>query len=174
MALIVEDGTGLANAESYASVAETDTYHSDRGEVDWAALTTAEKEQALRRATDFMVQSYRQRWLGYRRTSTQRLDWPRSDVPINDGPGGYGTWPYYVSDTIVPAEVKSACAELALRAAAGPLLTDTGRETVSESVGELSVTYRAGAARQTGYESVERALRPYLRSGPSTIAIGRA
>ena len=52
MSLVVEDGTGKADAESYISVADADTYHSNRGNTDWAALTTTEKEQLLRGATD--------------------------------------------------------------------------------------------------------------------------
>ena len=66
MSLIVEDGTGKSNAESYISVADADTYHSNRDNTDWAALTTAEKERLLRIATDYMVAVYRLRWDGYR------------------------------------------------------------------------------------------------------------
>ena len=46
MALVVEDGTGLANAESYISVADADTYFSAlRGDAsvyadDWGAAAT--------------------------------------------------------------------------------------------------------------------------------------
>lgn len=35
MALIVEDGTIVPNADSYVSVAFSDTYHSSRGNLDW-------------------------------------------------------------------------------------------------------------------------------------------
>ena len=55
MTLVIEDGTGKSNAESYISVADADTYHSNRGNTDWAALTTAEKERLLRIATDYRV-----------------------------------------------------------------------------------------------------------------------
>ena len=43
MSLIVEDGTGLAGAESYVSVTDADTYHDKRGNTAWATLTTAQK-----------------------------------------------------------------------------------------------------------------------------------
>ena len=43
MALVVEDGTGLATANSYASVATADAYidqyHSTADNVTWDALT---------------------------------------------------------------------------------------------------------------------------------------
>jgi hypothetical protein len=55
MALITETGAGLANAESLISVADADTYHSGVGNTDWAALSVTDKEQALRRATQYML-----------------------------------------------------------------------------------------------------------------------
>lgn len=110
MSLIVEDGSNVAGAESLASVAYTDTYHSNRGNTAWAVLATAAKEQALRKATDYMTQAYRTRWAGYRTHSTQSLDWPRSLVEIKDV-NYIGT---YVDQYSVPDEVKKACCELAL------------------------------------------------------------
>ena len=76
---------GGASAESYASVLEADTYHSNRGNIAWTALATPAKEQALRKATDYLTQIYRERWKGYRVDNTQALDWPRLNVGINDG-----------------------------------------------------------------------------------------
>ena len=88
MSLIVEDGTGRADAESYASVSVADAYHTARGNTAWAALaTTALKEAALRKATDYLGQTYGLRWKGYRMTTTQALDWPRELVCR---PGFYG------------------------------------------------------------------------------------
>lgn len=82
MALIVEDGTGLAAAEAYASVAEADTYHTARGrEATWTDLDADVKERALRLATDYMQQAYRSLWAGTRKTTAQALDWPRWNVP---------------------------------------------------------------------------------------------
>ena len=66
MALIVEDGTGLETAESYASVAQADARLAALGMTNWATLTTTEKEQALRRATVAMVQFFGGRWKGAR------------------------------------------------------------------------------------------------------------
>lgn len=49
--LNVEIGTGLPNAESYASVAAVDARCAAVGVTDWAPRTEPEKEVALRRAT---------------------------------------------------------------------------------------------------------------------------
>ena len=57
--LIVEDGTGLSNADSYASLAEANLYHANHGNVDWSDIDATTKEQLLRKATDYMVAQYR-------------------------------------------------------------------------------------------------------------------
>ncbi|HWH74773.1 MAG TPA: DnaT-like ssDNA-binding protein, partial [Methylibium sp.] len=86
MALEVEDGTAKSDAESYVSVAEASAYHSLRGNTLWATMSEGEMEAALRRATDYLVQTYRDQWAGYRATTTQALDWPREEVQIKDAP----------------------------------------------------------------------------------------
>ena len=74
MALVVEDGTGLSTAESYISVADADTYHSDRGNALWTG-TDAVKEEALRQATEYLDATYD--WKGSISLTTQALNWPR-------------------------------------------------------------------------------------------------
>lgn len=53
MALTVEDGTGLDNANSYVSIADANTYFADRGVTTWAALSDDAKEEALIKATEY-------------------------------------------------------------------------------------------------------------------------
>lgn len=165
MALIVEDGSIVAGAESYCSVAAADDYHSKRGNAAWAALDdTTEKEPALRKATDYMVQEYRQRWKGYRKSATQALDWPRSAVylePVQYG-GGVEPNPLLVSDTIVPDEVVKACAELAIRASTTVLSADLEQAVRSETVGPISTTYDDNSSQSTRYKAVVSMLSIYF------------
>jgi len=107
MALVVEDGTGKSNAESYLSVADCDTYHTNMGNTGWAGDATV-KEVALRKATKFLDNKFRLRWKGTRTNEDQALAWPRSNVEDIDGF-------YYDSDGI-PQSLKDATAELAVRA----------------------------------------------------------
>jgi hypothetical protein len=172
MALITEDGTGRSDAESFASVADADTYFGNRGITNWSSLVTAEKEQALRRATDYMVQAYRFRWSGCRVRDTQALDWPRYLVPRLDVGIG-GTFSYYDSD-VVPAEVARACCELAVRAAAGELAADLGPPVVREKVGPLETEYLPGARQSTKYLAVEMLLKPFFNGGPNSMKVSRA
>ena len=166
MALTVENGTGLATAESYLSVVDADAYHSSRGtaEASWVGLDEDVKEQCLRRATDFMLQMYRGAWKGVAvKPDTQALDWPRYSVYPNE------SVLYALSSTTVPTEVKRACAELAVRANAGTLTADvapTGA-VLSETVGPIAVTYAQAATLQTRYTAIDRMLGPLLMDGAS-------
>lgn len=163
MSLIVEDGTARADAESYVSVADADTYFANRGNAAWAALDTAAKEQALRAATDYMMQTYRMHWTGMRVTGTQALDWPRAWVALVDAPSGYRSVPAYVPQNIVPPEVKNACAELAVRSLAAPLSPDLTSQVTRETVGPITVEYAAGARQAPLFKSVDAMLAVYLK-----------
>lgn len=166
MPLIVEDGTGRADAESYASAAEADAYHSARGNTAWASVS--DKEGALRRATDYMVQAYRSRWKSFRTTSTQALDWPRAWVEMADAPYGYGSSAAYYPNDSVPAEVKRACMELALVAASQDLAPNLTRAAKQETVGPITVVYDENSPEYARYRRVDMMLAPLLgRGGPS-------
>ena len=165
MSLIVENGTGMANAESYISVAEADTYHSNIGNAAWAALTTTVKEQLLRKATNYMVQTYRQSWAGIRINDTQSLDFPRYLVPKYDN----GAMFSYYDDKSVPKEVKDGCAEFALRANAGALAPDLERLTKREKIGSLEVEYdTTRGLPYTQYRAMDNLLYPLMK--PTTFS----
>jgi hypothetical protein len=175
MALIVEDGTGKSDAESYISAADAGTYHTARGNAAWAAVASdTVREQLLRKATDYMVASYRERWDGYRKTTTQALDWPRYEVPIRDS-ATEGVYAAFYSDTEVPAAVARACAELALRAIDGDLAEDLDIPVVAESIGPISVSYAEGGRRQTKvFRAVDAMLAPFFKSYGGMLKVSRA
>jgi hypothetical protein len=172
MTLIVEDGTGKDNAESYISVVDADTYHSNRGNTDWAALTTAEKERLLRIATDYMVAVYRLRWDGYRYVNTQALDWPRIYVPIRDI-CSVNAYPEYVDFDVVPNQVKNACADLALKANSETLLEDQSQQTIREKVGPIEVEYDKFSPQFKRYLQVENSLSIYFASSANQVKLMR-
>lgn len=146
MALIVESGVGLPDAEAYISVAEADAYFAARGNAAWGALNTAAKEAALRLGADYMEAAYGPKWKGERVSDTQALSWPRGGV---DG----------VADDVVPVAVQRANAELAVRSISGPLMADQGAQVKSETVGPISVTYADGARQGMSYTAVDALLR---------------
>jgi hypothetical protein len=169
MTLIVEDGTVVAGAESYIAVAAADTYHANQGNTAWALIsTTALKEQALRRAMTYLTSEYRDRWAGSRTSITQPLDWPRYMVPLQDVPGGYSSYPAFVSSTIVPTEAQRAQAELALRATVADLAPDLTRGVLSETIGPIKTEYDPNGVLFTVYRSIDKLLKPLLRDGGGT------
>lgn len=161
MALIVAPTAG---AESYISVANADAYHVARGNAAWALLSTEAKEQALRKATDYMGR-YSGRWKGERLNAGQVLDWPRAGVVV-DG--------YEINWETVPAAIANACALLALKASAGDIAPDLGPQKQSVKVGPIETTYAAGTRQATRYQSAETLLAPYLLGSAGQVRVVRA
>lgn len=163
MALVVEDGTGKTDAESYASIAQANAYHLSLGNAAWEDLDDEVKEQLLRKASAYMAR-YAERWLGVRRTSEQALDWPRGYVPRADcALTGELYWP----EDEVPATIANACAALALRADTDDLSPDPGRQTIEETVGPITTRYAVGASMAPTYADVEIMLARFLKAGTS-------
>lgn len=107
MAIVTEDGTGLANAVAYINVSFADAYHAARGRTDWAALGTPAKETSIVRATDYIDLRFGRRFRGARRSQAQSLQWPRYSSVDNSG------WLLDGVD-IIPRQLQKACAEYAL------------------------------------------------------------
>ena len=157
MALTVENGTGLTNAEAYISVADANSYHNLRGNTTWLTITTQEAEEALRRATDYMQQVYNGLWDGYRTNETQGLDWPRKFVTDADN---YSR--AYIPSNVIPTDIKNACAELAWKAAQGELLADLTQAVKREKIDVLEVEYSEFSPQTKRYVAIDKLLSKYL------------
>jgi hypothetical protein len=154
MSLIVENGTGLSNAESLISVSELISHHVNRGNTNINLLSTQEAEEALRRTSDYFLQTYKDRWKGCLLNTTQALDWPRSGIVLNDGSIVYpGT---------IPARVKQAFADLAFKAAGGELLGDISQQVIRQKVDVLEVEYQPNTRQTKRYTAIDAMLAPYL------------
>jgi hypothetical protein len=171
--MIVENGTGVPDADSYVTVLEADAYLASRGvPAAWAALDDTAKAALLVRATDYMQAAYRGRWKGFRRSDTQALDWPRQGVMLDDLP--YGA---LVKFDIVPGQVKAAQIELATRqmtAGDTPLMQDLTRGVVSETIGPISTTYDTHSPQQVRYAQVDALLSPLLATTGAMMKLGRS
>src|SRR4051794_29732341 len=109
MALIVEDGTGLATADSYLSLADANIYFTNHGSpVEWTGAADAAKESALRYAARWLDGKFT--WIGLLVQGTQSLEWPRiQGLAYKDTID----WEGRVYDP-VPQKVKDAQCEVAL------------------------------------------------------------
>ena len=106
MDLVVEDGSGREDANTYASLDYVDTYHSDRNNTFWATGSSTIRKACILRGCDYIEKRFREMYKGYRRTKDQALGWPRI--------GAYDTDQYVFDD--VPKQLMMAQAEYALRA----------------------------------------------------------
>lgn len=130
MAIIVEDGTLVSNANSYVDELDLIAYAEDRG-----ITITGVEEQLLIRAMDYLESLS---FIGIKRVHTQALQWPRANVIIDD---------YLVSLDTIPNELKKAQMEIALAVDNGQdPAADIGRVQSSVKVGEIAVTYESGQA----------------------------
>lgn len=80
MAFTVEDGTGLAAANSYQSVADIKAFFADRGLTLADTYSDAQIEASAVRATDYMDKRWGRLYRGWKRSQAQRLAWPRIDA----------------------------------------------------------------------------------------------
>jgi len=161
MTLIVEDGTGLRNAESYVSVADADAYHAKMGHTAWAG-SESDKEIALRLGTQYIDATY---WFkGQRMNYFQSLRWPRLDAGRLVW---YQGWP--------PLVLVQATAEMALRFLIDPtagLVDTTDQAILEERVGPIDVKY-AGQVRggQKRYALVDNLLKILCTGSTSSVRV---
>lgn len=116
MPLVVEDGTGLAAADAYISVADADTYFLASANSTWAAATIPDKEVAIVKATRYMEKRFGTKWKGQIASSEQALGWPRRYVYDERGTELANQ---------VPVQIARACAEYAVQALINPLIPET-------------------------------------------------
>jgi hypothetical protein len=117
LTLIKEDGTGRADANSYASVADGDAYFDAHlYATAWTAATSDRKAQALVMATRLIDSEFQ--FNGFQAHGEQALQWPRERCPDPDsGPlsvlvlGLVGD--NFVEPDLVPVPVLQATCEMA-------------------------------------------------------------
>lgn len=147
MSLITEDGTGLDDAVSYASVLQADLYHGVRRNPSWGAADDETKEAALIRATDFIDATFSNQFPGLPLTPTQGLAFPRDlEVALLVG---------------VPTSLVKATAELALLVVNGTnLFQDDEVMVTKEVIGPIETTYALPTGEKFDY--VRKLLKPLL------------
>ena len=155
---VVEDGTGLATATSYATTAAFQQYWENRG-IDMSTQTTPDMQAWLNVATSYIDLNYR--FFGAKTTpDTQALEWPRENVLDRDG--------NEIDDDVLPTDVTNATIELAKivkdKGVAVSLYSDDSDRVESQRLGPASVTYKKGV-RMMLYKSTIRYPKPYLAGG---------
>jgi hypothetical protein len=168
MTIIVETGLALAEANSYASVADADAFHAELGNATWVDADAADKELALIKASRYLDQAYS--FKGRRRTRGQGMAWPRFEVIDQDG--------YEVEPDEVPYEVGDAACLAALRVIQGTSLapetvTTAPVKRVRSKLGDLEeeTEYVAGNAPVAPvFSEIDAALRGLIKSGDAALS----
>ena len=145
--LVIENGQGLSNSESYVDVDYVDAYFLKRGNTEWDSITNKESRIVL--AMDYIENNYT--YQGTKLVSTQSLQFPRL---IN-------------GETVYPIALKNAVCELALKSNEEDLLADTDKTTIREKVGALEIEYDPNQDNTKSYNYVNKLLAPYLVSTSS-------
>lgn len=161
MALIIEDGTGKADAQSFATVLELISYSSVRG-IEIPSLA-ADQEALLIKAMDYFIS--RESDLSGARTypAVQALPYPREGVYV------YGS---LVANNVVPTQAKQAQLAIAIELTKADLLAATGKDIKREKVDVIETEYFAGGSQSNGtYPAIEAALEPLLSSGSGDWSI---
>lgn len=164
MALIIEDGTGKADAQAYADAATVTAYHTARANAAWTG-TDAVKEAAILRAMTFLDSM---NWHGYAANAGQALEWPRACMEDRDGNS--------IASNVIPAKIVHALAELALREiqSAGSTLPDVSRGDVFSKIsiaGAVSVEVPTSAPVQSDFPIVWKLLKGLIHPAGSVRLI---
>ena len=155
MALIIEDGTIVANANSFITLAEARTFATARG----VTLTgvDADLEVFVIKAMDYLIE-FEPKLKGIRVGNAQTLMYPREGVR------------YYreiLDDSAIPVELKNAQAQAVMEIASGIDPTPNGpNNTIKRNkVGPIEQEFFAGgASSKTTLKKVEVILRPLLKT----------
>jgi|LGVF01.2.fsa_nt_gb hypothetical protein len=150
--MLIEDGSGLTNSDTYADIAFVDTYHTKLLNTAWIELTdNAVKEAYVYKAMNYIEAVYGQKWVGTTLNDTQALTMPR----LLDG------------ETIYPVALQNAVCELALKSISGELLIDVEQRVLEEQVSSIKVKYAEYSDQLTQYSFVYQLLMPYLENSSS-------
>ena len=150
MALTVEDGTGLADADAFISLAYANTFHRERHNTDWLGGDVADQEAAIRNVTLYMSESLP--WEGVpTHERRQALAFPRE--------GLYDKHDLSIKIDEIPRELEQACALLSLYELQNPgtfttATFDRGRILTRKKIGPIEkqwsvINQTPAAARPT-------------------------
>ena len=164
MTLIPEDGTGIADANSYATVEECDTYHEGHLYPQaWTAASPERKAAALVMASRTINANFT--FNGWRTTAGQALEWPRYEAPDPSSQGGtwYGAQASYYAENAVPYVLKAATCEMARELLAANRTADDPSKGIAKiglGQGALEITFNPGDRKAALTEEVLRLLEP--------------
>lgn len=173
MALIIENGTGVAGANSYVSLLEADAYFTLFNNEDWDATDT-DKEIALMHGTRSVDLLYGPKYMGYRKfQSTGPLLFPR--MPFYDNT--------FQLITHIPQQLKDAVCEIAVKYLLGedvyPTANTDSRVKVNKTkIGDIEIEkqyagYQGTTESYSSFNKIDALLWPILKTKQTSINLLR-
>jgi len=163
---VVENGTGKSDSTSYSDLAYAEQYVLDyvTSPTDWNGATDDEKKQALNIASRYLDSKYGAVLQGYKKLSTQSLQWPRTYVVDRDGNS--------IDYDSIPDKWKQATVEVAVYSIGGNDLfanLDSGGALKAEKIKIDVITIEkqwSGSNEQSTVTSkIDGLVDEYLKSG---------
>lgn len=152
--LIIEDGSQVADANSFVTDAEYQAYALLRGLT--VSVTQPQREADLLAAVDYL-QGNEGSMKGTRTSSTQSLMYPRYNVDL------YG---YLLASDKIPKELKEAQFEAAAYSTSASILVNSNNTNIKrEQLGDMSAEYFSGGnMNRVNLQRVNSKLGPLLKS----------
>lgn len=151
----------VVGTDTYVTLAEANTYWSARNNSTWSSASDANKEKALREATQFIDGEYN--FIGIMTNYTQALAWPRSGAYIESGNFAGRS----IEANTIPDQIKNAVCELAIEALSARLDPTTTDIISKVKVDVIEVDYADFSPSQKSYSFVTK-----LLSGLTTSVSG--
>lgn len=169
MSVIVEDGTGVPGANSYASETYALAYADVRGLSLPSDLTLL--SQYLVRATEFLDTKYAFDFLGSKVSVDQSREWPRFGVYVCN---------QLLSESEIPTVLRDATVQMAVAIGLGFDPT-SGSEGVlgqvkKKEIGPIKITYTDGVEASSSdlSKTALGMLKTLIRKGSATVRFVRA
>ena len=177
MALILEDGTGVANANSYVSQADVNAYvtqYIPASDAVWTLIATGDKDNWIIQGTEIVELTYRARFRGSKGTKAQALYFPAVGVTLASS--GYA-----LDSDVVPTDLTDAVAYASVRLSEGKIFfgdkddsSTIKREKLKAGSVEIDTEYANTANGVQVFPKIETLLSDLLKAGSSQVSIMRA
>ncbi|MCK4778404.1 MAG: hypothetical protein KAS39_08475 [Actinomycetia bacterium] len=156
MALIIEDGSGVAGANSFITAVSAGTYLNGRS-ATWASASTTEQENALFYGGQYLNSL---NWKGAKMDRDQSMIWPRHSVYDEDN--------YLMDYDKIPYNVSAAQVEAAVYNLDGYDLFETvkpGDRIKRKKIDVLEKEFFSGAyTKRTRFDVIDGLLRGLLET----------
>jgi len=153
--IVVEDGSVVANANSYVTTAELEAFALARQYT--LPVDSSDKNALIIKAADY-TEAFRKRFQGVKTTSAQPLQWPRVGVYV-DG--------FAIVSTTIPNDLKFAQMQAAIEYNTTDMLPATGANIKREKVDVIEIEYQDGDGSLTApsFPKVDQYLDALLKAG---------